>query len=245
MVEQSESSDRASCLSAQSPTITSLAVTLVRRVVVRDYAFPADDERFKGLGPHRPYSNWGEGEPEPTPVAEERDAASGAGGGWPSLSLPWTFLGRRAAEAEPALQAPDDDDYTLPEPDHTNDEYWSDDEEGDDDLEEPDGLYRAAYAFEPEGVNEMAIDDGDLLDVRGRGGGGDGWVIAIRLDTLEEGLVPEGYLEPVTRDDYPEAWDQVHESRLAISRSSRSPSAPAEAVPAAAAATAEATETTA
>ncbi|KAL1409931.1 hypothetical protein Q8F55_003930 [Vanrija albida] len=235
MVEASES-DRASCLSAQSPTITSLAVTLVRRVVVRDYAFPAEDDRFKGLGPHRPYSNWGEGEPEPTPpAAEERDDARS---GWPSLSLSWGFLGRRAGAAAD-VDAEPEADFSLPEPDHTNDEYWSDDE-GDDDDEEPDGLYRAAYAFEPEGVNEMAIEDGDLLDVRGRGGGGDGWVIAIRLDTQEEGLVPEGYLEPVTRDDYPEAWEQVHESRLGIRRASgeaegAEPEAPAAATEATAA----------
>jgi hypothetical protein len=187
-------------------------------VIVRDYAYPCDDERFLGLGPTRPRSNWCEGEPEP----EEPPAEQKSEGGWGGLALGlgWGFLGRRA-EA-PAAQE-DTTDYTLASgvvADHDNDSYWSDDDDDDDELadgeaSDPDGLYRAAYTFEPEGVNEMAVGVGDLLDVRGRGGGGDGWVVAIRLDTKEEGLVPEGYLERVDEDDCPEGWAHLRKRREA------------------------------
>jgi len=199
---------------AQSP-ILALAATLVRRVIVRDYAYACDDERFLGLGPNRPRSNWCEGEPEPEdpPEPPKQEVESG----WGSLSLGglgWGFLGRRT-EAEPPAAEEDPTDYTLASTavtDHDNDNYWSDDDDDDDDGQ-PDGLYRVAYTFEPEGVNEMAVEAGDLLDVRGRGGGGEGWVVAIRLDTLEEGLVPEGYLEPVDEDDCPDGWIHLRKQR--------------------------------
>lgn len=200
---------------------TASAVTIlarVRRVVVRDYAFPMGDNRFDGLGPTRPYSNWGEGEPEPEKPKQPQPT------GWGGLSLSlgsWNFM-RRGNDTEQHTEGPVEDLGT----DHDNDDYWSDDQDDDDDADdddyydddqEPDGLFRAAYAFDPEGVNEMAIAVGDLLDVRGRGGGGDGWVVAIRLDTGEEGLVPEGYLERAAEKDYPDAWDNVRTVREAMS----------------------------
>lgn len=124
---------------------------------------------------------------------------------------------RRGAETEPQTEGTVEDLGT----DHSNDDYWSDDQDDDEDDydedDEPDGLFRAAYPFDPEGVNEMAIVVGDLLDVRGRGGGGDGWVVAIRLDTGEEGLVPEGYLERAAERNYPDEWDKVRSVREAMS----------------------------
>lgn len=206
-------------MSPKSSPVMTLAATLIRRVIVRDYAYPSDDQRYLGLGPTRPRSNWCEGEPEPEDPPEEPKSS------WGGLSLglgSWGgFLGRRA---EPETTQ-DSTDYTLASgaADHDNNDYWSEDDEMDDDedgeeqeeQEDPDGLFRAAYPFEPEGVNEMAVDVGDLLDVRGRGGGGDGWVIAIRLDTSEEGLVPEGYLEKVLQDECPDGWAHLKERREA------------------------------
>lgn len=67
----------------------------------------------------------------------------------------------------------------------------------------PYGLYRAAYAFDAEGENEMTVAEGEVIDVRGRGGG-EGWVIASRLPStrsptgLDEGLVPESYLDKLS-----------------------------------------------
>lgn len=84
---------------------------------------------------------------------------------------------------------------------------WEDDVSGEGELDgeedlgpEPVGRYRVAYAFEGLGGHEMNVEEGDMLEVKGRGGGV-GWVIAIRLreasstDELMEGLVPESYLE--------------------------------------------------
>lgn len=76
--------------------------------------------------------------------------------------------------------------------------------------EEPYGLYRAAYRFEAMGEHEIGLEEGDLVDVQGRGGG-EGWVIAVRKRVVSgklvpldgegedgtEGLVPESYLEKV------------------------------------------------
>jgi hypothetical protein len=79
----------------------------------------------------------------------------------------------------------------------------SGDVEGDDDFgPEPVGRYKAAYAFESLGGHEMSVEEGEMIEVKGRGGGV-GWVIAVRLrtakqsDEMMEGLVPESYLEPV------------------------------------------------
>lgn len=205
--------------------LVGVAATLVRRVIVRDYAYPLDDARFLGLGPHRSRSNWCEGEPEPEEPPEPEKPAWGMS----SLGLGgWGFLSRRQAEPEPPVGAPaaDDTDFRLEgtTPDHDNDQYWSDDDdeyEGADD--DPDGLFRAAYAFEPEGVNEMAVEVGDLLDVRGRGGGGDGWVVAIRLDSGHEGLVPEGYLEKVDHEECPEGWAHLTTMRREASEAPDDP----------------------
>lgn len=75
----------------------------------------------------------------------------------------------------------------------------------------PEGLYRAAYAFEAVSGNELHLAEGDLLEISGRGKGDPGWVIARkmrvvagRVERVEEnegggkvGLVPEGYLERI------------------------------------------------
>ena len=82
---------------------------------------------------------------------------------------------------------------------------WDDDFSGEgDDGEvgpEPVGRYKAAYTFDSLGGHEMSVEEGEVLDIKGRGGG-EGWVIAVRTreskgaDELMEGLVPESYIEP-------------------------------------------------
>lgn len=80
------------------------------------------------------------------------------------------------------------------------------DDEGDVDVDvEPPlfpGLYRALYAFEPEGTAEMKLDEDQLVRVIGRGGGV-GWAVVVKdgiKDTGVHALVPESYLEPVRLD---------------------------------------------
>jgi hypothetical protein len=75
------------------------------------------------------------------------------------------------------------------------------------------GLYRAMYAFESEGSSEMALEEGQVVRVVGRGGG-IGWAVVVREPQNSEGsegvrthaLVPESYLEVVKLDqeDVPE-----------------------------------------
>jgi len=63
------------------------------------------------------------------------------------------------------------------------------------------GVYRAIYAFVPEGTAEMSLDEDQLVKIVGRGGGV-GWAIAVVEGTESNGrgvgehaLVPESYLE--------------------------------------------------
>lgn len=92
------------------------------------------------------------------------------------------------------------------------------------------GLYRALYAFEPEGTAEMKLDEDQIVRVIGRGGGvgwavvvdergssslhngdgggdgdggGGGGIVAM---PLKHALVPEGYLEAVRLD-----WEEEEE----------------------------------
>ena len=61
------------------------------------------------------------------------------------------------------------------------------------------GLYRALYAFEPEGDAEMALEEGQVVKIIARGGGV-GWAVVEKEDG-EHALVPEGYLELVESDE--------------------------------------------
>jgi len=91
------------------------------------------------------------------------------------------------------------------------DDYFSDEQ---DDGEEPYGTYRVAFSFISEGANEMGVEEGDIVQVTGRGGG-DGWVVATM--GTREGLVPEGYLEKIADRQEPieELDEQVTESASA------------------------------
>lgn len=61
------------------------------------------------------------------------------------------------------------------------------------------GMYRALYAFEPEGTAEMALEEDQVVRVIGRGGGV-GWAIVARGGDEGHALVPEGYLELISLD---------------------------------------------
>lgn len=80
------------------------------------------------------------------------------------------------------------------------------------------GLYRALYAFEPEGTAEMRLVEDQIVRVVGRGGGV-GWAVVVASDEADVGgtpnvegdgddgkspkhaLVPESYLEPWKLDE--------------------------------------------
>lgn len=117
--------------------------------------------------------------------------------------------------------------------DDDDDERYEDDDEGFYDAEEGydddgglihsedtplyPGLYRAMYAFEPEGTAEMALEEDQIVKVVGRGGGV-GWAVvdkayvhgvsdstAEKCSSVGEGnghaLVPESYLEVYQLDE--------------------------------------------
>jgi hypothetical protein len=81
-------------------------------------------------------------------------------------------------------------------------------DEGDQEQLYP-GLYRALYAFEPEGTAEMALEEDQIVRVIGRGGGV-GWAVVVDDRERASGgeadvkaklaLVPESYLEAVLLD---------------------------------------------
>ncbi|KAJ7277447.1 hypothetical protein C8J57DRAFT_1309292 [Mycena rebaudengoi] len=81
-------------------------------------------------------------------------------------------------------------------------EYEYDEEDGEGELFP--GVYRAAYAFEPEGTAEMRLVQGQEVRVLGRGGGV-GWAVCVDEGGGPAGegrhaLVPESYLEVVRLD---------------------------------------------
>ncbi len=138
-------------------------------------------------------------------AAAENLAAPSNGNGYPSRSdMDMNFLD---SESEEFYDAEDDGMFD----DEENDD---DDEEVGETEEEPlyPGLYRAMYAFEPEGTAEMRLVEDQIVRVVGRGGGV-GWAIVVAdqeggmdastdkaLTAPKHALVPESYLEPYKLD---------------------------------------------
>jgi hypothetical protein len=87
------------------------------------------------------------------------------------------------------------------------------------------------YPFEAEGEHELDLEEGEVVDVKGRGGG-EGWVVATKLvggDGVgasaegkgdkkkgKEGLVPESYLEKVDESEAEGIANAVFSSRTGI-----------------------------
>lgn len=142
-------------------------------------------------------------------------------GGWAALGK---FLSKRSSgQPESGSEDPseDDDEYEDgDEPIGSDSGEYDDDAGGGEPVEEElkPGLYRALYAFEPEGTAEMALVEDQIVRVIARGGGV-GWAIVQRppeqadadvdgvgvvgfgLEAAGQALVPESYLEPYRLDD--------------------------------------------
>lgn len=149
-------------------------------------------------------------------------------GGWAALGK---FLSKRNSgqpESESEDRSEDDDEEGEGEgPYEDGDDavevdsgYDDDDAGGGEQVEEElkPGLYRALYAFDPEGTAEMALVEDQIVRVIARGGGV-GWAIVERppekgegvggfgLEAAGQALVPESYLEPYQLDDEDEYDD--------------------------------------
>lgn len=187
-------------------------------VKVKDFAFSQSDERHEGRGPDVPrpnrprhrfstLSSSSSSAPEDT---DDRDDELGRHG-WGSLR--WSTLsshlkfgsGSGGNERQPS--GPSHTDFErnfdvsspLEQPQSENSD-GEDDEEDEYDYPDEDqilvpGLYRALYAFEPEGAAEMALEEGQMINIIARGGGV-GWAVVEKEDG-EHALVPESYLELV------------------------------------------------
>ncbi|KAJ7211717.1 hypothetical protein GGX14DRAFT_564944 [Mycena pura] len=201
--------DSASTSAASASAASSTAAAWPRPpVVVRDFAFAAEDERRAGLGPDVPRpcdpfrlarrlrgeacaSDYGDAlHPDGDGEADDDDD-----------DAQWPFLRFRAALGEPARagggSGVDAADFAR---------NFTDDDDDDDDgargeealdyeeqcAETAPGLYRAHFAFEAEGPAEMSLAEGQLLRVFGSGAtilpagapeedsdnGGAGWAVA-------------------------------------------------------------------
>jgi hypothetical protein len=186
-------------------------------VVVRDYGFPVGDERREGKGANVPKPNRrlakraetgstislsSDEEDERGTFDDDDDDATGWGR-WGMSFRAWA-AGPSQDDLNMGFTGGDDDD-------ESEDAYADDDEYdeyddfgaggGEEQAEIIPGLYRALYAFEPEGMAEMRLVEDQIVHVLGRGGGV-GWAIAARAPAEGGGhaLVPESYLELVKPD---------------------------------------------
>ncbi|RPD55116.1 hypothetical protein L227DRAFT_588630 [Lentinus tigrinus ALCF2SS1-6] len=228
---RSRRQSRASFLQASShePEASSSSTTTVspqskRRSLlfrIRDFAFPASDDRHIGKGPdvpraNRPRRRWSTFSAASvssagSAQAEETEEEGGAGGWgsyrWNTLSTHFSWgpgQGQQGAggpsqtdlERNFAASSPTDENGD-PLDDEDYDEYEDAQQDGDDETLVP-GLYRALYAFEPEGTAEMALEEEQVVHVVGRGGGV-GWAV-VEKEGGGHALVPESYLELVEAD---------------------------------------------
>ena len=77
------------------------------------------------------------------------------------------------SDSDMGLESISEPDIDLPEED--DEDGYEDTEGGDEELLLP-GMYRAIYAFEPEGTAEMKLEEEQVVHVVGRGGGV-GWAV--------------------------------------------------------------------
>ncbi|KAM5530165.1 hypothetical protein V8D89_016167 [Ganoderma adspersum] len=180
---------------------------------IRDFGFPPTDERHTGGGPDAPRANRPRRRWSTYSAASASSVGSSRGeededespGGWGRYQ--WNTLSSRFSwgSAEDGAQQDNgrpsqsdlDKNFGVSSPTEDDDDADYGYEDSQEETLIP-GVYRALYAFEPEGTAEMALEEEQIVHVVGRGGGV-GWAVVER----EEGghaLVPESYLELVEAD---------------------------------------------
>ncbi|KAI0771676.1 hypothetical protein BD413DRAFT_604430 [Trametes elegans] len=189
---------------------------------IRDYAFDPSDDRHVGRGPdvpkaNRPRQRWSTYSTASSSSAtssradgEADDTGEDARGSWGAYR--WNTLSTHFSWGGEVAEGPSHTDFArnfdVSSPtDEAGDPYAGSDQgeeyedayegEGEDGPLAP-GLYRALYAFEPEGTAEMALEEEQVVRVVGRGGGV-GWAVAEK-EGGGHALVPESYLELVEAD---------------------------------------------
>jgi hypothetical protein len=154
---------------------------VTKPIIVRDFAFPEDDERFSKrpieLLPknERPGSSTGnDGEEEDDWEEDDREE--------------WKDLRYEPNEEGELTPLPDTSHAYEYQPTGAGGNAGEDDEE----IPLRPGVYRALYAFEAEGTAEMSLAEGDLVKVVGSGGVG--WAVVERgwKPDVEDHLIVDG-----------------------------------------------------
>ncbi|GBE79070.1 hypothetical protein BKA93DRAFT_817787 [Sparassis latifolia] len=186
---------------------------------IRDFAFPPVDDRHVGRGVDVPRANrprhrssvYSSRSSSSSSSAADLDDVEDQRGSWGSfrwntLSTQFSWTGApRGDDAGEDEGGPSRMDFERnfvqgSSPVDEEPEHYDYDVEDGDDEDGPllPGLYRALFAFEPEGTAEMALEEEQLVRVVGRGGGV-GWAV-VEKEGGGHALVPESYLEVVERD---------------------------------------------
>ncbi|TFK53297.1 hypothetical protein OE88DRAFT_1239961 [Heliocybe sulcata] len=177
---------------------------------IRDFAYPASDDRHCGKGPDVPRPNRYPKRMSTLSYAssssseDEEDDVSKAGT-WGGFK--WGFGGGGWGFGNRGSRMPGEEDLgSLPSRTELDRNFTGEDEDeeegyGDAEGEEGPlypGLYKALYAFMPEGTAEMALEEEQVVRVISRGGVG--WAIVLKPEG-GQALVPASYLEPVKLDE--------------------------------------------
>lgn len=202
-------------------------------VKIRDFAFVKSDDRHVGKGPDVPRPNRtrryrastasmsSQSSSSASSSAAEEDGKDegedqrGSWGAfrWNTLSSHFSW-GAGGGHADAPSRTDFERNFDVSSPTEESPERYES-EEGQEEYESEDGaavnedepllpgLYKALYAFEPEGTAEMALDEDQIVRVVGRGGGV-GWAVVVTAEGTHA-LVPESYLELVQLDEDPEA----------------------------------------
>ncbi|EJF60028.1 hypothetical protein BD309DRAFT_987036 [Dichomitus squalens] len=202
-----------------TPTPSSLPRPHSLLFKIRDFAFPPSDDRHTGRGPDAPrpnrprkrwstYSTMSQSSVDSSRADDEEDAGQGEWGKFPWNTLSSRFSwGQQEGGASRPSQSDLDNNFNVSSPTEEQDDPYGDEyDEGEYEYEDAQGgeealvpgLYRALYAFEPEGTAEMALEEEQIVHVVGRGGGV-GWAVVER-EGGGHALVPESYLELVEAD---------------------------------------------
>lgn len=194
-----------------------------RVIKIRDFAFPPADPRHTGQGVDAPRASrqsaaYSDYDDEGFGFGMARRASTGWGplrfgsklwnlatgggggsrvskGGMDGPPMPTSSDFARNFDVSTPIDA------YLPDSDGYEDEEDGDDGYPDQELPLLPGLYRAMFAFEPEGTSEMALSEDQIVRIVGRGGG-IGWAVA-EDEHGGHALVPESYLEPYQLDEDP------------------------------------------
>ncbi|KLO08579.1 hypothetical protein SCHPADRAFT_1000837 [Schizopora paradoxa] len=212
-----------SSLSQSISALSSLDTATTRKpaaIKIKDFAYSPQDERHIGKGADAPRPNRRQSCISTTSSSSSRRSSGWGAFKWASGggSRFWGFGFGKGSNTPDE----DDDDNSRPSrsdfernfdmsspteeqaPFDDEDSSSSDHEYTDADGALLPGLYRAMYAFSPEGETEMALEENQVVHVVGRGGG-QGWAVVIREGADIQGdrhaLVPESYLELVKLDD--------------------------------------------